>query len=108
MHASAAESLLPYLKPGATVLDIGSGSGYLTHVLAELVKPNGKVVGLDHIQGLVDLAKRLNVEEKVKMGHKRHALSASGFALLRQQAEAKEKENRHASVPVMRSAAIAV
>ncbi|KXT11249.1 hypothetical protein AC579_6991 [Pseudocercospora musae] len=58
-------------------------------------------------KSLVDLAKRLNVEEKVKSGHKRHALSASGFALLRQQAD-REKENRHASVPVMRSAAIAV
>ena len=56
MHASACESLLPFLKPGAKVLDIGSGSGYLTHVLAELVKPGGKAVGIDHIQGLVDLA----------------------------------------------------
>lgn len=55
MHASACESLLPYLKPGAKVLDIGSGSGYLTHVLAELVKPGGKVVGVEHIQSLVDL-----------------------------------------------------
>lgn len=55
MHAAACESLLPYLKPGARVLDIGSGSGYLTHVLAELVKPDGKVVGVEHIQPLVDL-----------------------------------------------------
>jgi protein-L-isoaspartate(D-aspartate) O-methyltransferase len=56
MHASACESLLPFLKPGAKVLDIGSGSGYLTHVLAELVKPGGTVVGVDHIQELVDMA----------------------------------------------------
>lgn len=56
MHASACESLLDYVKPGSKVLDIGSGSGYLTHVLAELVKPGGKVIGVDHIQGLVDLA----------------------------------------------------
>lgn len=58
MHASACESLLPFLKPGASVLDIGSGSGYLTHVLAELVKPEGKVVGVDHIQALVDMANK--------------------------------------------------
>jgi protein-L-isoaspartate(D-aspartate) O-methyltransferase len=58
MHANACESLLPFLKPGAKVLDIGSGSGYLTHVLAELVKPNGKVVGVDHLQPLVDMARR--------------------------------------------------
>jgi len=56
MHASACESLLPYLRPGAKVLDVGSGSGYLTHVLAELVKPGGTVVGVEHIQPLVDLA----------------------------------------------------
>ena len=56
MHASAAESLLPFLHPGARVLDIGSGSGYLTHVLANLVGGDGSVIGVDHIQGLVDLA----------------------------------------------------
>ena len=58
MHASACESLLPYLKPGARVLDVGSGSGYLTHVLAELVRPGGKVVGVEHIQPLVEMGVR--------------------------------------------------
>lgn len=56
MHASACQSLLPYLTPGAKVLDIGSGSGYLTAVLAELIAPNGTVIGVDHIQPLVDLS----------------------------------------------------
>ncbi|KAL8677505.1 MAG: hypothetical protein Q9186_006079 [Xanthomendoza sp. 1 TL-2023] len=56
MHASAAESLLPFLHPTARILDIGSGSGYLTHVLANLIGPEGKVIGVDHIQPLVDLA----------------------------------------------------
>ncbi len=58
MHAAACESLLPFLYPGARVLDIGSGSGYLTHVLANLVgnESEGSVVGVDHIQELVDLA----------------------------------------------------
>ncbi|KAI4154218.1 MAG: hypothetical protein LQ340_001809 [Diploschistes diacapsis] len=58
MHASAAESLLPYLHPAAKVLDIGSGSGYLTNVLANLVGPQGKVIGIDHIQALVDMSKK--------------------------------------------------
>lgn len=56
MHASACESLLDYLKPGSKVLDVGSGSGYLTAVLANLVAPNGTVVGIEHIQPLNDLA----------------------------------------------------
>ena len=56
MHASAAESLLPFLHPEAKILDVGSGSGYLTEVFSHLLGPNGKVIGVDHIQGLVDLA----------------------------------------------------
>ena len=59
MHASAAESLLPFLLPNSRVLDIGSGSGYLTAVLAEIVQreggSRGRVVGLEHISALRDL-----------------------------------------------------
>ena len=58
MHASAAESLLPYLHPSARILDVGSGSGYLTHVLANLVGPQGRVVGIEHIPGLVELSRK--------------------------------------------------
>ncbi|KAF1923556.1 protein-L-isoaspartate O-methyltransferase, partial [Didymella exigua CBS 183.55] len=57
MHAAACESLLPLLYPGARVLDIGSGSGYLTAVLAQLVGAGGRVVGIDHVQPLVDMAR---------------------------------------------------
>ncbi|KIX07162.1 protein-L-isoaspartate O-methyltransferase [Rhinocladiella mackenziei CBS 650.93] len=64
MHASACESLLPFMpeNAGARVLDIGSGSGYLTHVLANIVcgpegTGAGKVVGIDHIEGLVELSR---------------------------------------------------
>lgn len=57
MHAAATSALLPFLYPGARVLDVGSGSGYLTAVLAELVceKEGGRVVGLEHIQELRNL-----------------------------------------------------
>ncbi|KAK6445982.1 protein-L-isoaspartate(D-aspartate) O-methyltransferase [Trichoderma asperellum] len=60
MHASAVEHVLPRLLPSETspaprVLDIGSGSGYLTHLFAELVGDRGLVVGLEHIQELRDL-----------------------------------------------------
>ncbi len=46
------------------VLDVGSGSGYLSAVFAHLVcsasgkQPSGDVIGVDHIPELVDLAKR--------------------------------------------------
>ncbi|KAI9773323.1 MAG: hypothetical protein M1840_007538 [Geoglossum simile] len=67
MHASACESLLAFLGQNARVLDIGSGSGYLTHVLANLVPPDGVVIGVDHIQGLVDMA--TSNMGKSKSGH---------------------------------------
>jgi len=54
MHAMCIELLLQHLKPGAKVLDVGSGSGYLVAVMAHLVKPNGKVYGVEHIGELVE------------------------------------------------------
>jgi len=69
MHAYAADHLLPFLRPGARVLDIGSGSGYLCAVLHHLVTSytsalptdqsataavSGYVVGIEHIPELVD------------------------------------------------------
>ncbi|AEO60359.1 hypothetical protein MYCTH_2140326 [Thermothelomyces thermophilus ATCC 42464] len=66
MHASAVEHLLPYLVPSSSsperpaprVLDIGSGSGYLTAVMAELVGERGVVVGVEHINALRELGER--------------------------------------------------
>ncbi|KAL2219044.1 protein-L-isoaspartate O-methyltransferase [Thermoascus aurantiacus ATCC 26904] len=65
MHGHACEYLIDFLHPGARVLDIGSGSGYLTHVFANLITdssspPNeadGHVIGIDHIQELVDMSR---------------------------------------------------
>ncbi|KAI0355916.1 Pcmt1-prov protein [Trametes cingulata] len=61
MHAHAAENLLPFLKPGARVLDVGSGSGYLVAVLYQLLQDpsdprsnDSRVVGIEHIPELVD------------------------------------------------------
>lgn len=44
------------LKPGDVVLDLGCGPGLWTHLLAEKVKPNGRVVGLDFSQNLIKCA----------------------------------------------------
>ncbi|KAJ3371031.1 hypothetical protein HDU91_005722 [Kappamyces sp. JEL0680] len=43
-------------RPGSKVLDVGSGSGYLTTCLAHMVGPTGCVVGIDHIEELNAIA----------------------------------------------------
>ena len=60
MHAKAIEYLKPVLNPGASILDIGSGSGYLTACFGEAVKVyhgdedfRGKVIGIDIVPELV-------------------------------------------------------
>jgi protein-L-isoaspartate(D-aspartate) O-methyltransferase len=77
MHASACESLLPYLPLNGPrplrVLDIGSGSGYLTHVLAELVGEDGKLVAVEHIKELRDLG-----EANMSKSEEGRGLLASG------------------------------
>lgn len=62
MHGQACEYLIDHLQPGSQVLDIGSGSGYLTHVFANLVttpgsSEQGQVIGIEHIPELVELAR---------------------------------------------------
>ncbi|EFN52918.1 hypothetical protein CHLNCDRAFT_56300 [Chlorella variabilis] len=55
MHAYALELLLDQLRPGAKVLDVGSGTGYLTAAFAKLVSRGGapgKAVGIEHIPEL--------------------------------------------------------
>ena len=54
MHAACCEQLIAQLRPGARVLDVGSGSGYLTAVLAQLVKPNGMVQGVELVPALAE------------------------------------------------------
>ncbi|KAE8209893.1 hypothetical protein CF327_g6174 [Tilletia walkeri] len=77
MHAYALESLAPFLaRPGASALDVGSGSGYLLGVLHHLAPPpsatvttatgtdvphadggKGKIIGIEHIDELTQASK---------------------------------------------------
>ena len=57
LHASVQEYSLPHLNPGAKVLDVGCGSGYLCAAFYEHVKDTKNlnrccVVGIEHIEPL--------------------------------------------------------
>ncbi|XP_046874232.1 l-isoaspartyl protein carboxyl methyltransferase, like isoform X1 [Hypomesus transpacificus] len=58
MHAHALEVLSDKLIEGASALDVGSGSGYLTACFARMVGSSGKVVGIEHIKELVEASVR--------------------------------------------------
>ena len=61
MHAHALELLRGHLYEGASVLDVGSGTGYLTACMAHMIGENGVAVGIEHIKEL-DVAARNNLE----------------------------------------------
>ncbi len=72
MHAYALELLKNHLKSDSKVLDVGSGSGFLTACFALMLGDGGQAVGIDHIDDLVQQSK-VNVK-KAGMGN----LLASG------------------------------
>ncbi|HEY4159587.1 MAG TPA: methyltransferase domain-containing protein, partial [Polyangiaceae bacterium] len=45
------------LQEGARVLDVGCGTGRLTHWLAERVGTNGAVIGIDPLEERIQLAR---------------------------------------------------
>jgi ubiquinone/menaquinone biosynthesis C-methylase UbiE len=49
---------LAELEPGMRVLDVACGTGVLSLVVAEVVMPDGAVVGLDLNPGMLDVARR--------------------------------------------------
>ena len=54
MHAVALEYLSDYCTIGAKILDIESGSGFLTVALSKMTNDTGTVVGIEHIPELYD------------------------------------------------------
>jgi arsenite methyltransferase len=65
------------LKPGERVLDIGCGTGRLGAYVADLVAPQGEVLGVDPLPLRIDLAARKNPRFKASVGR---AEDLSAFA----------------------------
>jgi ubiquinone/menaquinone biosynthesis C-methylase UbiE len=47
-----------YLRKGETVLDLGSGTGKICFIAAQVVGPNGKVIGVDMTDEMLEVARR--------------------------------------------------
>lgn len=60
-----------YVKTGDIVLDLGSGSGKICYMIAQLVGDQGKVIGIDMNDDMLDLAKKYQAEMADKLGSDR-------------------------------------
>src|SRR5882762_3233817 len=47
-----------YLKPGETVLDLGSGTGKICFIAAQVVGAKGRVIGVDMTDDMLEVARR--------------------------------------------------
>lgn len=58
----------PYVRPGDTVLDLGSGGGKICYIAAQLVGPEGRVIGVDMNDDMLALARKYQPEVAAKIG----------------------------------------
>ena len=47
-----------YLREGEIVVDLGSGAGKICFIAAQIVGPNGKVIGVDMTNEMLEVARR--------------------------------------------------
>lgn len=57
-HCIILELLSAHLTPGEKVLEIGTGTGYLTTLFGALVGGSGKVYTVEHIPELLEAARK--------------------------------------------------
>lgn len=58
-----------YLRPGETVLDLGSGTGKICFIASQVVGPSGKVIGIDMTDEMLVLARKSAPEVAEKVGY---------------------------------------
>ncbi len=60
----------PYVRPGDTVLDLGSGAGKLCYIIAQLVGEAGAVIGVDVNADMLALARSHQAAVSDKIGYR--------------------------------------
>lgn len=58
-----------YLRPGETVLDLGSGAGKICFIASQVVGPEGRVIGVDFNEAMLNLAAKHQPEITARIGY---------------------------------------
>ncbi len=58
-----------YLRPGETVLDLGSGTGKICFIAAQVVGAEGRVIGVDMTDAMLEVARRNAPIVAERIGH---------------------------------------
>ncbi|HEX9654233.1 MAG TPA: methyltransferase domain-containing protein [bacterium] len=58
-----------YVRPGETVLDLGSGAGKICYIISQVVGRDGKVIGVDMNQEMLGLARKYQHEIGDRVGY---------------------------------------
>ncbi len=58
-----------HIRPGETVLDLGSGSGKVCFIASQIVGPEGRVIGVDMTDDMLALARRHAPEVARRIGY---------------------------------------
>ena len=64
-------SPIPPALEGATVLDLGCGTGRDVYILSKLVGPNGRVIGVDMTESQLEVARRYQDEQARRFGYEK-------------------------------------
>lgn len=58
-----------FVKEGETVLDLGSGAGKLCYIIAQVVGPDGRVIGVDMNDEMLRIARKYQKEIADRLGY---------------------------------------
>ncbi len=58
-----------FVRPGETVLDLGSGSGKACYIISQIVGPSGRVIGIDFNPPMLELARKYQKSIGDRLGY---------------------------------------